>query len=416
MKTLARIFSIFSAGFSLLALTRTPERLSFKLIGLKLLAGGFSPFLILAGAVGTLLGLKQGDRLATRAGMLGTSLALHHLTRVTRSNHAIQDTFGQDWDRKISPELRSKFNQRRYTPFPSRPAPIACEHDLVFATHHETGAPLLADLWQPAPGVKQSGLGIIYLHGSGWHYLDKGYHTRHIFQYLAGQGHVILDVAYTLAPAAQLPAMLADVRRAIIWMKNKPGINPERVVLMGGSAGAHLALLSAYTSDLPIYQTPDTNGCDTSVRGVVSYYGVIDLVSEHKRLLHIPLGGATWQRLLTHLEVLIPGKQVFTPAELLPSLMGGSPDQVPELYRQGSPITHVGPHCPPTLLLAGEHDFAVDIDQDRRLHTALKAAGAQTVFIKLPYTEHVFDLFFPPWSPAYQTALYDVERFLALLV
>ena len=82
----------------------------------------------------------------------------------------------------------------------------------------------------------------------------------------------------------------------------------------------------------------------------------------------------------------------------------------------GSPIAHTGPHCPPTLLLNGTHDVGPSIDEHRQLHAALYHHDVPCVHIEYDCADHVFDLIAPRWSPAGQAALYDLERFLALLI
>jgi acetyl esterase/lipase len=94
---------------------------------------------------------------------------------------------------------------------------------------------------------------------------------------------------------------------------------------------------------------------------------------------------------------------------------GGAAEAWPELYRQVSPITHVGPDSPPTLLIVGEHDLYGQSRPVATLHAALRAAGAPSVELRLPRTDHAFDLFLPEVSPAAQTVMYDVDRFLALM-
>jgi len=81
--------------------------------------------------------------------------------------------------------------------------------------------------------------GVIYAHGSGWRVGDKDMLTRHFFPRLAGQGHLVLDIAYTLRPEADIPTMVSEVNQAILWLKNNSsilGLDPEGIVLMGGSA------------------------------------------------------------------------------------------------------------------------------------------------------------------------------------
>jgi len=88
---------------------------------------------------------------------------------------------------------------------------------------------------------------------------------------------------------------------------------------------------------------------------------------------------------------------------------------VPELYRLGSPINHVGPHCPATLLFQGAHDYTGLLPDTRRLHAALLESGVTSIYIEFPDSEHAFEFGISPWSPPAQAAIYDTERFLAWL-
>jgi acetyl esterase/lipase len=97
-------------------------------------------------------------------------------------------------------------------------------------------------------------------------------------------------------------------------------------------------------------------------------------------------------------------------------LVGGQPDEAPDMYDLASPIHHVSAASPPTLLFQGEHDWIVPVASARRLYQALAAAGAPVVYAEFPRTVHGFDLLFPRLSPAGQAALYDLERFLTCVV
>jgi acetyl esterase/lipase len=122
------------------------------------------------------------------------------------------------------------------------------------------------------------------------------------------------------------------------------------------------------------------------------------------------------EALFRHVRILPPDGELVGLTEMLPSLCGGTPDEVPEVYDLGSPTNHVGSHCPPTLLLQGAHDMGGMVPDVRRLHRALRKAGATSVCVEFPDTDHAFDLIFPKWAPAAQAATYDTERFLALVV
>jgi acetyl esterase/lipase len=102
--------------------------------------------------------------------------------------------------------------------------------------------------------------------------------------------------------------------------------------------------------------------------------------------------------------------------QMMANLLGGQPDEVPERYDPASPITHAGPKSPPTLLLQGEHDSLVPASAWRTLHHKLVQAGVPVVHVEFPQTEHAFDVaMLSRYSPAGQAALYELERFLALV-
>jgi acetyl esterase/lipase len=388
--------------------------------------------LAVAGGLGALIGLARRDRRAVSAGLLGAAVGARHIVKTTAPHASFDQAFGPGWPARISTALRSRMSPWRYIPLAPAPPQVPWRRDVVVGTSRfldGTEAPLLADIWLPPAGVPRTGLGVIYLHGSGWHYMDKDYLTRTFFRRLAAQGHVIVDLAYALAPKVQLAGMMADVKGAIAWLKEngaRYGVDPEHVVLMGGSAGGHLALLAAYTPHHPELE-PSELKADTSVRGVVSYYGVIDLWASYyyfQAQFGTWLTGRNWlERQLEaglnafgrRIRFIPPDSAGFTVTDMLTDLLGGTPEEVPHLYDLGSPIRHVGPDCPPTLLIQGGHDIGGFVPDAGRLHQALRDAGVTSVYLEIPHTGHGFDLFFPRVSPAAQAATYDVERFLALM-
>lgn len=133
-----------------------------------------------------------------------------------------------------------------------------------------TDRKLLADVWSPPDSVAPSGLGFIYLHGGGYSAFDKGGPTEPWFRHLAAQGHVVMDVSYRLIPETTVPGMQGDVKRALAWLKRKAdryGVNPDKIVLGGGSAGSHLALLAAYAPYHPLFTPEDVRGRISGARG-----------------------------------------------------------------------------------------------------------------------------------------------------
>jgi acetyl esterase/lipase len=334
-----------------------------------------------------------------------------------------------NWEERISAEQKKYFLPRRtIISLPAVPTPHI-EQDISFASIPGTDRKLLCDVWQPNATVTPSALAFIYLHGSAWALLDKDVGTRPFFRHLAAQGHVIMDVAYRLAHETDMMGMVNDVKRAIVWIKENArtyGVNPHTIVVGGGSAGGHLAMLAAYTANNPQFTPKELEGKDISVCGVVSLYGPTDLKAMYYH---------TNQQLTTRLNtrsakkaapqmpewmIKIMGKAYyrfhfdkdFANAGVFAVLLGGHPDECPEPYALFSPVTHVHANCPATILIQGDHDLMAAVKTTRFLRTRLVEEKVPTVMHILPQTDHAFDLVLPKISPSAHSAIYDVERFL----
>jgi acetyl esterase/lipase len=226
--------------------------------------------------------------------------------------------------------------------------------------------------------------------------------------------------------------MVGDVHRAIAWVKvnaERYGIDPERVIVMGGSSGAHIALVAAYAAHDPALIPAELRGAQTSVMAVVSWYGIPEMASAVKRWREQAATSSspqTWDRkepgkATNFLNKLIMGRPLSAaqspPAppvpQLIRNLLGVEGEESP-MYDLASPIHHVSPACPPTLMFQGAHDAVVPLEAARRLHQSLETAGVPVVYVEYIWTEHAFDLMYPPLAnPAAKAALYDLERFLA---
>ncbi|MBK8920907.1 MAG: alpha/beta hydrolase [Saprospirales bacterium] len=93
-----------------------------------------------------------------------------------------------------------------------------------------------------------------------------------------------MDVAYRLFPETDFMGMVHDVKHAIAWMKANAaayGVDPARIVVGGGSAGAQFALMAAYTAEKEQFLPAALTREDVSVRGVISLYGPSDLVATY---------------------------------------------------------------------------------------------------------------------------------------
>jgi len=430
-RTFPSLLALFSAAIGGLLFLKNKMPGGFALWIPKLLAGALTPFAILAGAAGTVFGLLTGAPLTVMAGIFGTAASARFLNRATASHNGFEIAFGPDWERQIPPERRARLLAQRWTwKLAASPEP-GWQKDIAFWTIPGTDRLLLCDIWQPPAGVAPTGLALIYFHGSAWVMLDKDFGTRTFFRHLAGQGHVVMDVAYRLAPETGMDGMVGDVKRSIAWMKAHAaeyGVNPDRIVLCGGSAGGHLALLAAYAPTKPELTPQDVRHANLNVRAVISEYGLSDLracyfhTSQDKSMAGRQPQSAAASEPPTFLKRMLGknyqrlGFDKSTEAGSFKMILGGRPDEVPEMYALYSPISYVHPGCPPTLLIQGEDDLITSVDATRLLYQKLVEAGVPAINVVFPQTDHAFDLALPEISPTAQSALYDIDRFLALMV
>jgi acetyl esterase/lipase len=399
-------------GFLLLIRTKNP--IGWIVMVPKVIAGALSPVWVIMGVVGALIGLVYQALWAIPMGILGAGMMIWYVWWCTRDHKGFEDAFGTGWSDQIKPEQERLMVQKRWRWFlkiKTSPEPI-WERDVPFWTVPGTDRQLLCDIWRPANG-NVSGLVFVYFHGSGWWLFDKDFCTRPFFRHLVAQGHTVMDVAYRLCPEVDIYGMVGDVKRAIAWMKANAshyGVNSEKIVLGGGSAGGHLAQLAGYTPEHPALTPEDVQNADLSVCGIVSYYGPTDMLAAYQH---------------EDQQVFLD----FSPVSIGPDtpknrrdygrmdvLLGGHLQDVPDMYELASPITHVHPGCPPTLLIQGEQDFITPVDATRAHYTKLVESGVPAINVVYPWTDHGFDMLLTQFSPPVQSALYDVDRFLALLL
>jgi acetyl esterase/lipase len=428
MKRLPVLLGALSATSS--ALVARPVN-SYRGFMVKSTATAQTPALTLLGAITLAVGAKSRSRFAMMSGLLATTVGTYYITRVTAAHDGFERAFGAGWRQRIPSDAeRRMLRRRRSMRLPRVPEP-RWERDVPFWTIPGTDRELLADIWEPAAGVERTGTAVVYLYGGSWHFFDKDVLTRPLFRQLTAQGHVVVDAAHRSCPETDVIGMVGDVHRAVAWVKaNAPryGIDPERVVVMGGSSGAHIALLAAYAPHDPGLVPAELRGADTSVMAVVSWYGIPEMASAVGRWRDQE--GSTpspqvWERkepgkaadLANRLIMGRPLTAAQSPpappvAQLVRNLLGVEDDESP-MYDLASPIHHVTPACPPTLMFQGTHDAVVPLEAARRLHRSLEAARVPVVYVEYPWTEHAFDQMYPPLAnPAAKAALYDLERFL----
>jgi acetyl esterase/lipase len=244
---------------------------------------------------------------------------------------------------------------------------------------------LRLDLYQAGNQSDRSGTvpGLLVVHGGGWQSGDSA-QLSDLNVYLAARGYVVAAVNYRLAPKWKFPAALEDVRRAIAYLKDHAQefhLDPQRLALLGRSAGGQLALLTAYTAH------------DPAIRGAIAFYTPPDLRYSYT----FPANPA-----------------VLDSRGLLRAYLGGDADNFPTTYLAASPFYAVSPETPPTLLIHGGRDELVSPEQSERLAIRLAMAGRPQYLLVLPWATHGCDANFS--GPCGQLSTYAVERFLAAVM
>ncbi|HEY5729467.1 MAG TPA: alpha/beta hydrolase [Anaerolineales bacterium] len=401
---------------NVLLLIQTKMPLGWFVLFPKLTAGALSPYWAIIGVVGAIIGGISGAYWAVPIGIISAGIMTLYVWRCARDHTGFEDAFGTGWEGQIPPQQAKRMVKRRCSWFlkmKASPDPI-WERDVSFWIIPDTKRKLLCDIWRPAD-CNVSGLAMVFFHGSGWYLLDKDMGTRPFFRHLTAQGHTVMDVPYRLCPEVDIYGMIGDVKRAIAWMKanaSRYRVNPEKIVLGGSSVGGHLVHLTGYAPQHPDLTSDDPKKVDLSVCGIVSSFGPSDLLVEYE---HSQVKQRSENRLPYPIGTKLEANQEFLFSGRLDMILGGYLKDIPETHQLFSPITHVHPDCPPTLLNQGNKDMLVPLDITIALYQKLVESGVPAINVVVSGGEHCFDLLLPQISPPAQSALYDVDRFWAIL-
>lgn len=216
---------------------------------------------------------------------------------------------------------------------------------------------LKADVYTPR------GLGpyaaVLVIHGGGWNGGERSDMDSYC-ELLAENGYVAVNVDYRLAPQFTFPAPVHDLQQALRWLRSKSEslrIEPERIGVLGYSAGGHLAALLGTVGEGDPLDQPH-GGADTRVRAVVSGAGPTDL-------------------------------RKYEGGELVPQFIGGSREARPDAYALASPVTHVTANDPPMFFYHGRFDTLVPPDHSVDMKKALDDVGVPSEIFLIRGFGHV---------------------------
>ncbi|MFT3991769.1 MAG: alpha/beta hydrolase [Luteolibacter sp.] len=192
---------------------------------------------------------------------------------------------------------------------------------------------LRADVYQPSSTSPAPA--VLLVHGGAWRGKDGRWQMNSIAKQLARRGYPVVNVTYRIAPQNQYPAQLDDMREAIRWIRKNAEIyhiDPDRIATFGYSAGGHLAALVA-------------------------------LKDEQAHIKAIVAGGT-------------PFDLTFYPGgDLIPAFLGGRKDEIPEVFRDASPLYHVKKNSPPIFIYQARRDHLVPPEHALRMQAAYARYG-----------------------------------------
>jgi len=202
---------------------------------------------------------------------------------------------------------------------------------------------------------------IVWVHGGAWR---SGSKASMPLGKLIGDGYAIASVDYRLSTEAKFPAQIHDIKAAIRFLRGHSSdwrISSKRIVIAGDSAGAHLAALVGVSNGHPELEGSVGNdrAQSSDVQGIISFYGAANLTTILKQ--STPHG----------LSVRVPALEL---------LLGDQPTNVLALARLASPVFHVDRHDPPLLLLHGDQDPQMPINQSHELCGAYQKVKALVQF------------------------------------
>ena len=390
MTIAALVLAIIGA---LLAIAIHATMPTFVLMAIRVVAAELSAYVILLEAVAILLAFVA-QRDALRIATIGVALVSIAMAAVPlgQASTAIAVADGALDSIGAPAGTEPPFSLARL--FTRLPRPdVRRTNDIAFRT--VGAATLRLDRYDGAGSGPHPA--VVVIHGGSWRNGDKGEGstdptvTNRIF---ASSGITVYDIEYRLVPGATFPAQLEDVMCALGHIRThaaEDGVDPERVALLGRSAGAHLALLAAYRAGRD--PVPDGCGRPATVRGVISLYGPTDLAHDYR----VPAD-----------PDLIDGTATIA------DLLGGTPDTVPATYALATPQRSLDHPVPPSLLIHGGSDQIVKPFNSQSLAAALSRNGHVVALIELPWAGHGFDAV--SWGLGGQIALSAMQRFLALVL
>lgn len=245
------------------------------------------------------------------------------------------------------------------------------------------GYSLLLDLYLPERGQDEGAPVVVWVHGGGW---KNGSKEKPKAAWLAEEGYAVVSINYRLTDVAEWPAQIDDCREAVRWVRRNAsvfGFDLDRIGTWGSSAGGHLVALMG---TLPY---PENESVSSRVQAVCDWFGPTELLT-------MPPNNVGEGR--TEEDVANSNGA---------KLLGCTVKECPELARQASAYDNVSKDDAPFLIMHGDEDPGVPIQQSIQFYERLRKTGVPVQYEVVEGAGHGGKLFDTPEVKATVRAFFD---------
>jgi acetyl esterase/lipase len=252
--------------------------------------------------------------------------------------------------------------------------------DVIYGRKH--GTALTMDVFTPKEGA--NGAAVVWMVSGGWFSAHAAIGPAFI-QELLDRGYTVFAVVHGSQPKFTIPECVTDVNRAVRYIRHHADdykIDPDRIGVTGGSAGGHLSLMLGTAADKGNADANDpVDQTSSRVQAVACFFPPTDFLNYGKE-------GET----ALGTGILKNFKAPFDFTELDPAtrsfVLITDEQKRREIGRQISPVYHVTPDDPPTLVIHGDADKLVPIQQAELIMAKFKEAGVEHKLVVKPGGGH----------------------------
>ncbi len=241
------------------------------------------------------------------------------------------------------------------------------QEDVIFGRKH--GTALTMDVFTPRQG--SNGLGLVWVVSGGWFSAHDGINTA-FTEPFTSRGYTVFAVVHGSQPKFTIPEILQDMHRSIRFIRHQAAthhIDPERIGIFGGSAGGHLSLMQGLAGMPGDPSSADpVERCSSRVQAVACLFPPTDFLNYGK-----PGENALGRGVLAGFKAPFDFHE-WDPKQNAYVAILDEP-RIVEIGKEISPINHVSPDDPPTLIIHGDADTLVPIQQAELLDKRLEAEG-----------------------------------------